>query len=94
MFEALFTFFFKYPVRVYEKGDFTLVPVLPPLVLLGAAFVVLGIIALVHSRLSTLTIRDRVILGSLRGLAVALLIFALFRPDSWFFQIIGEDSVH
>ena len=80
MFEALFTFFFKYPLRVYERGEFTLVPVLPPLILFAAALVALAGIAFLHSRLAGVSPRDRLILGALRGVAIALVLLALLRP--------------
>ncbi len=80
VFEALFAFLFKYPIRIYEKGDLTLLPVLPPLVLLLSAAIALSLVAVLHSRLRTLAPRDRLILGTLRAFAVALIIFALFRP--------------
>ena len=63
MFEALFSFLFKFPARVYERGDFTFVPILAPLVLLAIALALLAAVAYLHSRLSTVSVRDRVILG-------------------------------
>lgn len=80
MFEALFTFFFKYPPRVFARGDLVFSPVAPAvwLVVLGVAAVA-GIVYL-HSRLSSLSPRDRAIIGALRVGAIATVFFVLFRP--------------
>lgn len=80
MFEALFTFFFKYPLRVFERGELTVAPAAPALLLLLAAVALLGGVAFLHSRLTTLSRRDRIVLGTLRGAAVVLVIALLFRP--------------
>lgn len=80
MFEALFTFLFKYPARVFSRGDFAFAPSMPALWLALAGVAALGAIAFLHSRLRSLSPRDRLILGGVRALAVALVFFALFRP--------------
>jgi uncharacterized membrane protein len=80
VFEALFTFLFKYPLRVYERGELTLAPVVTPAVLLFTGIGALALVAVLHARLRSLTGRDRILLGVLRGVAVALIVLALFRP--------------
>jgi uncharacterized membrane protein len=93
VFEALFTFLFKYPPRVFERGDFTFAPVLPAMVLAGVAIGAIIGIGLLHSRLRTLAPRDRLILGALRGAAVAALAFALFRPTLMLSSAVPQRNV-
>jgi uncharacterized membrane protein len=93
VFEALFSFLFKFPARVYERGDFTFVPILPPLILLGIALILLGAVGFLHGRMSTLSVRDRVILGALRGTAILLLVLALFRPTLVISSAVAQRNV-
>jgi uncharacterized membrane protein len=80
-FEAVFAFLFKYPARVFERGELVLAPAWPPplvgLVALGA----LAVVTLTYRRVRTSLRRDRVILAVLRGAAVALLAACLLRPS-------------
>lgn len=93
MFEALFTFLFKYPPRVFARGDFTVIPVIPSAVLLVAGIAALAGIAYLHSRLRSITPRDRAIIGGLRALAVALVLFALFRPTLVLSSAVAQRNV-
>jgi hypothetical protein len=80
-FESLFAFLFKYRPAVFEKGDFALGAPTSVIVLLiaGALIGVPAILTYAAVRGKS-TRRDRVILGSLRGAAILLLVFCLFRP--------------
>jgi uncharacterized membrane protein len=80
VFEALLAFLFKYPPRVFERGDLVFAPVFPAWVLLLTGVAAMGAIGWWYSRLTTLSTRDRWILGGLRAGAVTLVVFALFRP--------------
>lgn len=80
MIEALLAFFFKYPPRVFARGDLVFAPVFPAWVLALVGLGAIAAIALRYRALTSLPVRDRVVLGSLRAGAVALVVLALFRP--------------
>ncbi|HKW08734.1 MAG TPA: hypothetical protein VJO33_00055 [Gemmatimonadaceae bacterium] len=79
--ESLFAFLFKYRPAVFEKGDFALGSPTSVIVLLvaGALVGVPAILTYAAVRGKS-TRRDRWILGTLRGAAILLLMFCLFRP--------------
>ena len=79
--ESLFAFLFKYRPSVFEKGDFAFGSPTSVIVLLiaGALIGVPAILTYAAVRGKS-TRRDRVILGALRGTAILLLVFCLFRP--------------
>ena len=70
--ESLFAFLFKYRPAVFEKGDFVL--------LIAGALVGVPAILTYAAVRGKSTRRDRWILGALRGTAILLLVFCLFRP--------------
>lgn len=80
MLDALTTLLFKYPLRVFERGDMVLAPVVPALALGIAAAVSLLLIAFAYSRVRTLKLVDRIVLGVLRSAAVLLVLGCLLRP--------------
>jgi hypothetical protein len=79
--ESVFAFLFKYRPSVFEKGDFAFGSPKSVIVLLvlGALVGVPAILTYAAVRGKS-TRRDRWILGALRGLAILLLVFCLFRP--------------
>jgi hypothetical protein len=79
--ESLFAFLFKYRPAVFEKGDFAFGSPTSVIVLLiaGALVGVPAILTYAAVRGKS-TRRDRWILGALRGAAILLLVFCLFRP--------------
>ena len=79
--ESLFAFLFKYRPAVFEKGDFAVGSPTSVIVLLiaGALIGVPAILTYAAVRGKS-TRRDRWILGALRGTAILLLVFCLFRP--------------
>jgi uncharacterized membrane protein len=79
--DAIFSFFFKYPLHLFQRGDVRFMPALPPVLLLGAAVLVLALVALTYARVRTSVRRDRVILGALRAAAMLVLAFCLLRPS-------------
>lgn len=78
--DALLTLLFKYPLRVFERGDMVLAPVVPVLVIGVAALVAVLIVAIAYARVRTLEPLDRVVLGGLRAAALLLVIGCLLRP--------------
>ncbi|MBL0169886.1 MAG: hypothetical protein IPP90_04005 [Gemmatimonadaceae bacterium] len=78
--DAIVTFFFKFPLRVFARGDFALAPVVPVLVIALAAAATLLLVTFFYARVRSLSVRDRVVLGTLRTLAVLLVLGCLLRP--------------
>lgn len=81
MLDALSTFFFKYPPRVFARGDMTIAPVVPALVIGVVAAIALLVIAISYGRVRTLRPLDRAVLGTLRALAFLVVIACLLRPS-------------
>jgi len=79
--ESVFAFLFKYRPAVFEKGDFAFGSPTSVIVLLIAG-VLIGVPAILTYAAvrGKSTRRDRWILGALRGVAILLLVFCLFRP--------------
>ena len=78
--DAVVAFFFKFPPRVFSRGDLVVAPVLPIALLVGSALVAMLFIAWAYSRVRTLGVGDRVVLGALRVTSVLLVIGCLLRP--------------
>lgn len=78
--DAVVAFFFKFPPRVFSRGDLVVAPVLPTALLAGAAIAAVLLIMWLYSRVRTLAVGDRVVLGVLRAVAVLLVIGCLLRP--------------
>lgn len=78
--DTIGTWLFKFSPRAFARGEFVTAPVLPAVVLLGAAAVLVLLVIVTHTRLRTLPARDRVVLGTLRVLTLLLVVACLFRP--------------
>jgi hypothetical protein len=79
--EPILTFLFKYPPRLYQRGDLSLAPSFPPpliVVAFGLALISL-IVMLLRVRTSS-PLKDRLVLGTLRAAVFALLGLCLLRP--------------
>ena len=81
MFEALFSFLFKYRPAVFAQGDLTFgsPASVIGLVLVAAALGVPAVLTYARVRGKS-TRRDRLVLGGLRAAAIGLLVLCLFRP--------------
>ncbi len=81
MLEALFAFLFKYPPAIFEKGDLAFgAPGSVILLLLAAAAMGLPAV-LTYARVrGRSTVQDRWVLGSLRAVAILVVIACLLRP--------------
>jgi hypothetical protein len=79
--ESRFAFLLKYRPAVFEKGDFAFGSPTSVIVLLiaGALIGIPAILTYAAVRGKS-TRRDRLILGALRGTAILLVVFCLFRP--------------
>jgi hypothetical protein len=77
---ALIAFLFKYPPRVWERGDWVWGPVLPPWLLILLALAAVALAADTVRRLRGLQRNDRIALAALRFAVLALIVAALWRP--------------
>ncbi len=78
--DAVVTFLFKYPSRMFARGDVVIAPVVPLVAIGVAAAVVLLLVAFAYARVRTLRPLDRVVLGVLRTSAVLVVLACLLRP--------------
>jgi uncharacterized membrane protein len=78
--DAVFTFLFKYPLRLYQRGELVWAPSLPMAVVALGVVVAVALVAITYARVRTRP-RDRWVLGGLRAAAVALLATCLMRPS-------------
>ncbi len=78
--ESFLTFLFKYSPRVFERGEFVLAPVVPPLLVGIGALLVVGLVTWLYRRLEGVRTLDRAVLGALRALALLLVLACLLRP--------------
>ena len=78
--ESVFTFLFKYPPRLFERGDVVLAPVVPAPVLVLVGLAALVLVALTYRRLRGVSTLDRALLGTWRALAIAIVLACLLRP--------------
>ena len=80
-FEAVAGFLFKYPPHLFGRGDVSLAPVFPPVVVATAALLALLILAVMVRRIRTSApVRDRFVLAGLRAAVYLLLAGCLLRP--------------
>ena len=80
VFESVVQFLFKYPSRVFERGDFVLSPVIPPPLLGLAALAAVAVVVYMYRQVKGVPLRDRLILGGLRVISLLLVIGCLLRP--------------
>lgn len=78
--DSVVSFLFKYPVRMFARGDLVVAPVVPALAIASAALVALLFVVFAYSRVRTLRPIDRFVLGALRAAALLLVIGCLLRP--------------
>ena len=79
-FESFFTFFFKYPPRVFQRGDVILAPAIPALLIAIAAVAALALVVVMYHRVKAVNRLDRVVLGTIRAAAVAIVLACLLGP--------------
>ena len=78
--ESVFAFLFKYPPRLYERGDVVLAPVVATPVIALAFVAALALVVLTYRRLRGISLADRALLGGWRVLAFAIVLACLLRP--------------
>jgi hypothetical protein len=78
--ESVFTFLFKYPPRLFQRGDVVLAPVVPAAVLALVGLGAIVAVVLTYRRLRGVSTLDRALLGTWRALAIAIVLACLLRP--------------
>jgi len=78
--DAVLAFLFKYPSRVWERGDLVWSPVVPWWIVALAAAMALATVVTAYSRVRGVPFRERVLLATLRSLAVLIVVGCLLRP--------------
>ncbi|MGH7584028.1 MAG: hypothetical protein ACREL5_12460, partial [Gemmatimonadales bacterium] len=78
--EHLFTFLFKYPPRLYQRGDFVVSPVVPIALLIVGLAVIAAIVVFAVRALKGTRSADRVVLAALRLAVFAVIAGCLLRP--------------
>jgi hypothetical protein len=79
--EALLAFLFKYPPRLFQRGVLGIAPAVPPGLLAAGGLIALLVLLLALGRLRTpAPLRDRLVLGTLRGAVFLVLAVCLLRP--------------
>jgi uncharacterized membrane protein len=81
MFEAIFTFLFKYRPVLFTNGRFSFAAPLSTALLIVLGAVAAGTVIWTYTRVGgKATARDRMVLLGLRAAALAVLVFCLFQP--------------
>ena len=78
--ESVFTFLFKFPPRLFQRGDVVLAPVVPASLLALTFVAALLVIVLTYRRLRGVSALDRALLGGWRALVLAIVLACLLRP--------------
>lgn len=79
--EAIITFLFKYPPRLFERGTVSLAPAFPPVVVgLLLAALLIGLVLALRGVKTAAAGRDRTVLAVLRAGVYGLLALCLLRP--------------
>jgi hypothetical protein len=78
--DALTTFLFKHPARVWERGELAWSPVVPAWMIAVGALLVIAVAVWGYSRVQGLAIGHRVGLALLRGAALLTVVALLARP--------------
>ena len=92
-FESVVTFLFKYPPRVFQRGDLALAPVVPALLIVLVAAGSLALIAVMYRRLRAVSPLDRAVLGTIRALSVLLVLACLMRPTVVLSSAVNQRNV-
>lgn len=78
--DAVLTFLFKYPSRVWERGEFVWSPVVPWWLVAIAAALALAVVVVAYGRVRGVPPRTRVALVAMRTAALFIVVGCLLRP--------------
>ena len=91
--ESAFTFLFKYPPRFFGRGDLVLAPVVPVWVIALAAVAAVALIMVAYRRLRGVSQLDRLVLGTIRAVALLILLGCLLRPTEVLSSAVPQRNV-
>ena len=92
-FESVITFLFKYPPRVFQRGDLVLAPVMPSLVVVLAALGAVALVVVLYRRVTAVSTRDRIVLTTIRASAILLILGCLLRPTVVLSSAVSQRNV-
>jgi uncharacterized membrane protein len=91
--ESVFTFLFKYPPRLFDRGELVLAPVVPVWLIALAALGALALVVLAYRQLRGISRIDRVVLGTTRALALVIVLACLLRPTEVLSSAVAQRNV-
>ncbi len=92
-FESVFTFLFKYPPRLFDRGELVLAPVVPVWLIALAALGALALVVLAYRQLRGISRVDRIVLGTTRALALLVVLACLLRPTEVLSSAVSQRNV-
>ena len=91
--ESAFTFLFKYPPRLFGRGDLVLAPVVPVWLIALATLAALALVVVAYRQLRGISRVDRVVLGAVRALALVTVLAILLRPTEVLSSAVPQRNV-
>ena len=91
--ESVFTFLFKYPPRLFDRGELVLAPVVPVWLIVLAALGAIALVVLAYRQLRGISRMDRWVLGATRALALVLVLACLLRPTEVLSSAVAQRNV-
>ena len=91
--ESVFTFLFKYPPRLFGRGELVWAPVVPIWAIALAALGALALVVLAYRHLRGINRVDRVVLGAMRALALLIVLACLLRPTEVLSSAVPQRNV-
>jgi uncharacterized membrane protein len=91
--ESVFTFLFKYPPRLFGRGELVLAPVVPVWLIALAALGAIALVVLAYRQLRGISRIDRVVLGVTRALALVIVLACLLRPTEVLSSAVPQRNV-
>ena len=91
--ESAFTFLFKYPPRLFGRGEFVLAPVVPVWLIALAILAAVALVVLAYRNLRGISRVDRIVLGTTRALALAIVLACLLRPTEVLSSAVAQRNV-
>ncbi len=91
--ERFFTFLFKYPPRVFQRGEFLLAPVVPVALLLALLAAGVLLVVVMSKRLRVDHPQDRFVLAGIRVVTFVVIAGCLLRPTLVLSSAVAERNV-
>lgn len=80
VFESVFTFLFKYPLRVFQRGDLVVAPVIPATLIALVTMGALVLVVVMYRHVKAVNRFDRFVLATIRATAVAMVLGCFLGP--------------